>query len=77
MDATAYLITNVTVIDGTGGEPLGGGAVVVADERITWVGPATLAPAFEPRGILDGTIREGDTVEIDAPNGKLVMETMK
>src|SRR5881275_132387 len=29
------------------------------------------------RGILDGTIREGDTVEIDAPNGKLVMETMK
>ncbi len=29
------------------------------------------------RGILDGTIRDGDTVEIDAPNGKLVMETMK
>ena len=29
------------------------------------------------RGILDGTIREGDTVEINAPNGKLVMETMK
>ena len=29
------------------------------------------------RGILDGTIRDGDTVEIDAPNGKLVMETVK
>ena len=29
------------------------------------------------RGILDGTIRDGDTVEIDAPNGKLAMETMK
>src|SRR5947209_4967302 len=29
------------------------------------------------RGILEGTIRDGDTVEIDAPNGKLVMETMK
>src|SRR2546425_137916 len=29
------------------------------------------------RGILDGTIRDSDTVEIDAPNGKLVMETVK
>jgi hypothetical protein len=36
MDTTAYLITNVTVIDGTGGEPLRGGAVVVEDKRITW-----------------------------------------
>ena len=54
MDTTAYLITNVTVIDGTDGEPLRGGAVVVEDKRITWVGPATLAPAFEPRSILDG-----------------------
>jgi imidazolonepropionase-like amidohydrolase len=54
MDATAYLITNVTVIDGTGGEPLRGGAVVVEDKRITWVGPATQAPAFEPRSIVDG-----------------------
>jgi ATP-dependent Clp protease ATP-binding subunit ClpB len=26
------------------------------------------------RGILDGTIRDGDTVKIDAKNGKLVME---
>ena len=29
------------------------------------------------RGILDGTIRDGDTVEIDAPAGKLLMETVK
>ncbi len=29
------------------------------------------------RGILDGTIRDGDTVEIDARDGKLVIETMK
>src|SRR3989441_1077317 len=29
------------------------------------------------RGILDGTIRDSDTVEIDAPNGKLVIETVK
>ena len=29
------------------------------------------------RGILDGTIRDGDTVEIDAPDGKLLMETVK
>ena len=29
------------------------------------------------RGILDGTIRDGATVEIDAPDGKLVMDTVK
>ena len=29
------------------------------------------------RGILDGTIRDGDTVEIDAPDGKLVLESAK
>ncbi len=29
------------------------------------------------RGILDGTIRDGDTVEIDARDGKLVIETVK
>ena len=29
------------------------------------------------RGILDGTIRDGDTVEIDEQDGKLVMETLR
>ncbi len=29
------------------------------------------------RGILDGTIRDGDTVEIDAKDGKLVMVPMR
>jgi ATP-dependent Clp protease ATP-binding subunit ClpB len=29
------------------------------------------------RGILDGTIRDGDTVAIDAKNGKLVMEPVR
>ena len=29
------------------------------------------------RAILDGTIRDGDTVEIDAQNGKLVIETVR
>jgi ATP-dependent Clp protease ATP-binding subunit ClpB len=29
------------------------------------------------RGVLDGTIRDGDTVEIDAQNGKLIMKSIK
>jgi ATP-dependent Clp protease ATP-binding subunit ClpB len=29
------------------------------------------------RGILDGTIRDGDTVEIDAQNGKLIMKPIR
>jgi len=29
------------------------------------------------RGLLDGTIRDGDTVEIDEKDGKLVMETVR
>jgi ATP-dependent Clp protease ATP-binding subunit ClpB len=29
------------------------------------------------RGILDGTIREGETLKIDAQDGKLVMEPVK
>jgi hypothetical protein len=29
------------------------------------------------RGILDGTIHDGDRVEIDAQNGKLVMESVR
>lgn len=29
------------------------------------------------RGILDGTIREGDTVEIDARNGEIVIRPIR
>jgi len=29
------------------------------------------------RAILDGTIRDGDTVEIDAPDGKLVLTPVR
>lgn len=54
MDASAYLITNVTVIDGHGGEPLQHGAVAVDGTRIQWVGPAALAPTFAPDKIRDG-----------------------
>src|SRR5438270_13412796 len=54
MDGSSYLINNVTVIDGTGGEPLRGGAVVVEDRRIQWVGSAAQAPSFEEARTIDG-----------------------
>jgi len=54
MDTTAYLIKNVTIIDGTGSEPMRDGAVAVDGARITWVGPAAQAPTFEPTSTVDG-----------------------
>lgn len=54
MDRSPYLINNVTIIDGTGGEPLRDGAVVVDGERIAWAGPAAQAPAFNPNETVDG-----------------------
>ena len=29
------------------------------------------------RGVLEGTIRDGDTIEIDAQNGKLIMQPIR
>lgn len=45
------IIRNVTVVDGTGGEPLTGAEVVVADGRFTAVRPATTQePAIDGNG---------------------------
>ena len=54
MDLSSHLIRNVTVIDGTGAEPLRSGAVVVEGQRIAWVGPADQAPSFESSRVIDG-----------------------
>lgn len=54
MAVAAHLIRNVTVIDGSGGEPLRNAAVVVEGERISWVGPAAQAPSFEASRIIEG-----------------------
>lgn len=54
MTVNANLIRNVTLIDGLGGEPRPGWAVVVEGERIAWLGPSAQAPAFEPHLVIDG-----------------------
>lgn len=54
MAARSYLITNVTLVDGLGGDPRQGWAVAVEGDRIAWLGPSAQAPAFEPGSVLDG-----------------------
>jgi imidazolonepropionase-like amidohydrolase len=54
MDISYHLIRGVTIIDGTGGEPIRDGAVAVEGERISWVGPADEAPSFERSRVIDG-----------------------
>src|SRR5262249_28521598 len=45
MASSLYLIRNVTVIDGLGGDPLSVAGVLVEDDHIAWGGPAAPAPA--------------------------------
>lgn len=54
MAQSAYLVRNVNLIDGLGGEPQRGWAVAVEGERIAWIGPDAQAPAFEERSVIDG-----------------------
>jgi imidazolonepropionase-like amidohydrolase len=54
MDLSSHLIQDVTIIDGTGGEPVRRGAVAVEGERIVWVGPADQAPSFESSRVIEG-----------------------
>ena len=54
MTTSIYLIRGVTLVDGLGDEPVHDAAVVVEDDRITWVGPSRHAPAPG-----DGLVVEG------------------
>lgn len=54
MAQSSYLIRNVNLIDGLGGEPRRDWAVAVEGERIAWIGPAAQAPAFEKHSVVDG-----------------------
>jgi imidazolonepropionase-like amidohydrolase len=54
MGESIHLIRDVTVIDGLGGPPVPGAAVVVEGERIAWVGPAAHAPSVGDGRVVDG-----------------------
>jgi imidazolonepropionase-like amidohydrolase len=54
MAESTYLIRDVTLIDGLGGEPFGDAAVLVDGERIAWVGPAAQAPSVGDGRVVDG-----------------------
>src|SRR4051812_23536062 len=48
------LITNVTLVDGRGGDPLSEAAVLVDGDRIEWVGPAASAPPADAEQVDGG-----------------------
>jgi imidazolonepropionase-like amidohydrolase len=54
MAESTYLIRDVTLIDGLGGEPVHGAAVLVDGERIAWLGPAARAPGIGDGRVVDG-----------------------
>ncbi len=49
------LIRGATLIDGTGASPVPGSAVLIEDERISWVGPAAAVEAPPDRVEIDAT----------------------
>jgi imidazolonepropionase-like amidohydrolase len=53
MASEAFLITNVSLFDGTGGPPRQGSAVLVDGRKVAWVGPADAAPSIEARRVYD------------------------
>src|SRR5581483_5989085 len=57
MPPISLAIRNVTLIDGTGANPLPGATVLLAGERIAAVGPGTRVEAPEGVETLDGTGR--------------------
>ncbi|GAB3358535.1 metal-dependent hydrolase family protein [Modestobacter lapidis] len=54
MSTASFLLRNVTVVDGTGAEPVPGQAVVVEGRRIAWIGPDGQAPSTAPESVVDG-----------------------
>lgn len=49
-----YVISNVTVVDGQGGSPQKGAAVVVEGRRISWIGPQDAVPTGDSGRRVDG-----------------------
>jgi imidazolonepropionase-like amidohydrolase len=54
MTPASFLLRNVTVVDGTGSDPVPGQAVVVEGRRIAWIGPDGAAPSTAPENVVDG-----------------------
>ena len=54
MTTPSFLLRNVTVVDGTGADPVPGQAVVVEGRRIAWIGPDGSAPSTTPDHVVDG-----------------------
>ncbi|MDT5065717.1 MAG: hypothetical protein QOK02_1872, partial [Mycobacterium sp.] len=53
-DNEAFLLTGVSVFDGTGAAPVPGQAIVVEGRRISWMGPQADAPSFTAERTFDG-----------------------
>ena len=49
------VLTNVTLIDGTGAAPVPDAAIVLDGDRIAWVGQAALVQHGPDATVLDGT----------------------
>jgi imidazolonepropionase-like amidohydrolase len=54
MTPASFLLRDVTVLDGTGADPVPGQAVVVEGRRIAWIGPVDQAPSTAPESVVDG-----------------------
>lgn len=54
MTTPSFLLHDVTVVDGTGADPLPHQAVVVEGRRIAWMGPAEQAPSTAPESVVHG-----------------------
>lgn len=58
-DNDAFLLSGISVFDGTGSPVLPGQAIVVENRRIAWMGPEADAPSFAAERVFDG---QGGTV---------------
>jgi imidazolonepropionase-like amidohydrolase len=54
MTRSSFLLRDVTVMDGTGADPVPGQAVVVEGRRLAWLGPADQAPSTAPEAVVEG-----------------------
>ena len=54
MTPSSFLLRDVTVVDGTGADPVPGQAVVVEGRRIAWRGPLEQAPGTVAEAVVEG-----------------------